>query len=136
MGINRRRFIEISSASVAGLLTGCNSDGPKSAKGFLVHAEKRNEALERGLLRHTSMDIPRRGARDAGSKFPSYFISERLPVWDPAVRGAWTLEVNGAVKRPVKLTLEQLAALPRRTQRVNHYCVEGWNAVGTWTGVR
>ncbi|HEU4994863.1 MAG TPA: molybdopterin-dependent oxidoreductase [Gemmatimonadaceae bacterium] len=135
--MRRRQFLEVSGSSItAALLGACDSQGPKGAKGFLVHAEKRNENVERGLLRHTSMDKPRRGAHDAGPSFPSYFISDTMPVWDPAVRGAWTLEVSGAVKRPVKLRLEQLAALPRRTQRVNHYCVEGWNAVGTWTGVR
>jgi DMSO/TMAO reductase YedYZ molybdopterin-dependent catalytic subunit len=48
----------------------------------------------------------------------------------------WTLEVSGLVTRPLRLTLEDLAALPRTTQRVNHYCVEGWNAIAEWTGVR
>jgi DMSO/TMAO reductase YedYZ molybdopterin-dependent catalytic subunit len=36
----------------------------------------------------------------------------------------------------VRLTLDQLAALPRRSQTVNHYCVEGWTAVAKWTGTR
>ena len=52
------------------------------------------------------------GARAAGAAFPMYFISAQVPVWDPKVRGAWTLEVSGAVQRPLTLTLEELAALP------------------------
>ena len=26
--------------------------------------------------------------------------------------------------------------MPRTTQRVNHYCVEGWTAVAEWSGTR
>ena len=57
-------------------------------------------------------------------------------VWDAAARGPWALEVAGLVRRPLRLTLEDLTRLPSVTQRVNHYCVEGWMAVTTFTGVR
>jgi DMSO/TMAO reductase YedYZ molybdopterin-dependent catalytic subunit len=40
------------------------------------------------------------------------------------------------VRKPLSLTLQDLQKLPRRTQRVNHYCVEGWTAVAVWSGVR
>src|SRR5215475_2895562 len=33
-------------------------------------------------------------------------------------------------------TLEQLYALPQETQVTRHICVEGWSAIGKWTGVR
>ena len=135
MTIDRRQFLEISGASVtAAFLAACDSMGPASAKRLLRYAEKQNEGVERFLLRHTSMDSARRGAKAAGKAFPTYFVSEEMPMWDPATDGEWTLQVDGAVKKPVRLTLDQLAALPRRTQRVNHYCVEGWNAVANWTG--
>ena len=137
MTLDRRKFLEVSGASVtAAFLAACDSMGPKSAKRLLMYTERKNEGVERVLLRHSSMDKARRSAKPAANAFPSYFVSDTLPIWDPAERGAWSLEINGAVRKPVTLTLEQLAALPRRTQRVNHYCVEGWNAVATWTGVR
>src|SRR4051812_45576444 len=137
MTIDRRRFLEIGGSSLtAALLAACDSMGPKSAKRLLVYSEKKNEGVERFLLRHSSMDKARGSATPAGKAFPSYFVSDSLPIWDPGISGAWTLVVDGAVRKPAKLTLEQLAALPRRTQRVNHYCVEGWTAVATWTGVR
>ena len=132
MNIDRRRFIGIGTAS---LLAGCNAQGPEAARGFLRHAERKNEDVERWLLRHSSMDQTR-GATLAGKAFPKYFISPQMPVWDAAARGVWTLHVDGAVSHPARLTLEQLAALPRRTQTVNNYCVEGWVAAAAWTGVR
>ncbi|MBW3631314.1 MAG: molybdopterin-dependent oxidoreductase [Gemmatimonadetes bacterium] len=98
-------------------------------------AERGNEPIERLLMRHTAMD---RVAPDAllTDAIPSYFISPAVPVWDAAARGPWTLEVTGAVKRPVRLSPTELARLPSVTHRVNHYCVEGWTAVMEWTGVR
>ena len=109
--------------------------GPRGAEKLLRYAERKNEVLERRLFRHRAMDIPA-SRRDAGAALPSYFISDAVPVWDPALRGAWTLEVSGLVKNPLRLTLDTLQRLPSVTQRVNHYCVEGWTAVESWTGVR
>jgi DMSO/TMAO reductase YedYZ molybdopterin-dependent catalytic subunit len=82
------------------------------------------------------MDAPPRGAPLAGRALPSYYIARTVPVWDPAARGPWALEVGGLVARPLRLTLADLQRLPRVTQRVNHYCVEGWTAVEEWTGCR
>jgi DMSO/TMAO reductase YedYZ molybdopterin-dependent catalytic subunit len=47
----------------------------------------------------------------------------------------WQLEVGGLVERPAKLTLAELRAMPRRTQITRLDCVEGWSAIGKWTGV-
>jgi len=46
----------------------------------------------------------------------------------------WTLAVGGLVEKPLELTLDQLRALPQRTQITRHDCVEGWSAIGQWTG--
>ncbi len=47
----------------------------------------------------------------------------------------WNLEVGGLVEKPLKFTLEQIQQLPSRTQITRHDCVEGWSAIGKWTGV-
>lgn len=47
----------------------------------------------------------------------------------------WALQVDGLVASPAKLSLAQLRALPSRTQITRHDCVEGWSAIGKWTGV-
>jgi DMSO/TMAO reductase YedYZ molybdopterin-dependent catalytic subunit len=46
----------------------------------------------------------------------------------------WKLIVGGLVERPLTLSLEQIRALPQRTQITRHDCVEGWSAIGQWTG--
>jgi len=47
----------------------------------------------------------------------------------------WRLTVDGLVERPLKASLDQLKAMPSRTQITRHDCVEGWSAIGQWTGV-
>jgi DMSO/TMAO reductase YedYZ molybdopterin-dependent catalytic subunit len=136
MTMDRRRFLALGGASLSALLLeACNSRGPEGARKLLRWAERRNEGVERFLFRHTAMDHPE-SRRVAGRAMPAYFISEKVPVWDPAVRGAWALEVTGSVARPLRLSLDDLVKLPGVTQRVNHYCVEGWTAVTRFTGVR
>ncbi len=137
LGIDRRRFLEAGSGAIGALvLAACDSMGPKSAQSLLKFAERKNESIERILLRHSSMDVPRSSARAAGSHFPAYFVSDTVPVWNESARGPWALEVGGMVDRPLKLSLADLAALPRVGYRLDHFCVEGWTAVATRTGVR
>ena len=47
----------------------------------------------------------------------------------------WRLVVGGMVKTPLSLSLADLKAMPSRTQITRHDCVEGWSAIGKWTGV-
>jgi DMSO/TMAO reductase YedYZ molybdopterin-dependent catalytic subunit len=47
----------------------------------------------------------------------------------------WKLDVGGLVDRPTQISLAELKAMPRRTQITRHDCVEGWSAIGKWTGV-
>jgi DMSO/TMAO reductase YedYZ molybdopterin-dependent catalytic subunit len=82
------------------------------------------------------MDFTDASASLTGNALPSYFISKTVPVWDPGVRGVWHLEVTGMVERPLRLTLDDLQRVPHLTERVNHYCVEGWTAIESWTGCR
>jgi DMSO/TMAO reductase YedYZ molybdopterin-dependent catalytic subunit len=134
--MDRRRFLALGGLSAAALIAeACDSRGPKSAQQILRWAERENEGVERFLFRHTSMDHAA-SARNAAGRMPSYYISDSHPVWDERVRGKWALEVSGAVARPLRLTLEDLGKLPQVTQRINHYCVEGWTASTQFTGVR
>jgi DMSO/TMAO reductase YedYZ molybdopterin-dependent catalytic subunit len=48
----------------------------------------------------------------------------------------YALEVGGLVEKPQRITLQQMRALPSRTQITRHDCVEGWSAIGKWQGAR
>lgn len=47
----------------------------------------------------------------------------------------WRLRVNGLVDHPVELSLGDLRSLPHHEQITEHYCIQGWSAVGKWGGV-
>lgn len=46
----------------------------------------------------------------------------------------WQLEVGGLVDNPMTLSMDEIRALPQRRQITRHDCVEGWSAIGQWTG--
>jgi DMSO/TMAO reductase YedYZ molybdopterin-dependent catalytic subunit len=48
----------------------------------------------------------------------------------------YRLIVNGAVARPQAIEYAKLLRMPRQTQTTRHDCVEGWSAIGKWSGVR
>ena len=136
MSLNRRRFLTISAASLGSALASACNKNPEGAKKLLALAERGNQRVEEGLFRHTAMNHVSPSAPVAGASFPQYHIAKTVPVWDTAARGVWRLEVSGAVRRPLSLTLDDLMKLPRITHKVDHFCVEGWNARATWSGVR
>ena len=133
--LDRRAFMRLSTLGIgATVLAACNSSGPKSAEKLLTFATRQNEKFERWLLgantpAHTGRLTP------AGARFPAYWVSDHVPMWDAAANGEWRLEVTGAVKTPHAYSYDELRHLKLETQRVPHYCVEGWTAVADFTGV-
>jgi DMSO/TMAO reductase YedYZ molybdopterin-dependent catalytic subunit len=137
LGLDRRTFIAAGAGTAAALALGaCNSRGPAGAGGLLSASERWNERVERALFRHNAMNVAPASAQVAGARFPSYFVSDEVPVWDEAQQGVWHLEIGGIVRRPVHLTLVELKDLPRTELRLEHFCVEGWSAVAIRTGVK
>jgi DMSO/TMAO reductase YedYZ molybdopterin-dependent catalytic subunit len=133
--IDRRLFLTIAGVTAAAALTGCDLYGSRFSPA-LAKTERANERVERLLFRHRSGDRIPNGARLTGNAFPQYFISDTVPMWDEATRGVWRLEVSGAVRQPLSLSLDDLMKLPRVAQSVDHFCVEGWTARAQWVGVR
>ena len=70
--------------------------------------------------------------RSNGTSNPNNDLYNRLRAGDFA---EWRLEVRGLLQRPLNLSLADLRVMPARTQITRHDCVEGWSAIGKWTGV-
>ena len=63
-----------------------------------------------------------------------YTISGSMPIFDER---SWRLEITGLVRKPVRLTYQQLLALPRAHQVSDFHCVTGWSVRNVrWGGVR
>lgn len=73
---------------------------------------------------------------------PGQVLSERFPVLHygnvPLYKdlSKWDFRIFGLVAEPVRLTWEQLMALPRKTITADIHCVTRWSKLDTtWTGV-
>jgi DMSO/TMAO reductase YedYZ molybdopterin-dependent catalytic subunit len=64
-------------------------------------------------------------------------IDPDKPLYNAAVANGfadWRLEVRGLVMTPLSLSLADIRQFAQRTQITRHDCVEGWSAIGEWTG--
>lgn len=71
--------------------------------------------------------------RSNGTRLP---MTPQWQRWEEAGFADWRLRVFGLVDRPLALSLADLRRLPQREQITRHDCVEGWSAIGKWTGAR
>jgi DMSO/TMAO reductase YedYZ molybdopterin-dependent catalytic subunit len=137
--ILRRQTLGLISATGASLLTGC--DKLNEAIWFtsvLASAEGINRHLHQAAGRGTSLaqeftladvspSFRGNGTIEPDSAF--YQAQAKTSFAD------WPLLVDGLVEAPTTFSMAQLRAMPARTQITRHDCVEGWSAIGQWTGV-
>jgi DMSO/TMAO reductase YedYZ molybdopterin-dependent catalytic subunit len=126
-------------ALLAGLVAGCGKvahSGPGAS--LLAAVEDWNRTVHRALAKRTALarefssaDISPtfRGNGTTAPASPAYAAHAASRFAD------WRLAVDGLVERPLSLSLADLKTLPQRTQITRHDCVEGWSAIGQWTGV-
>ncbi len=141
LDLSRRRFLTGSAAAAASLpLAGCfdaagEVGGP--VRGVLEQANSLSYRVQRMLLRadHLAVEYAeseiRQPARPNGITNPSdadYVALAREDFRD------YRLEIGGLVDRPLSLTLDEVRAMPARTQVTRHDCVEGWSCIAKWTG--
>ena len=137
----RRRFLrDLLVTTGAGMLAGCDrlSDTEWAPK-VLDSAEHLTHAAQRVLAPPPAM-AREFGETDISPVFrPNGSTDPQSPQYRAlAADGfrAYRLKVGGLVGQSLSLSLEQLRALPSRTQITRHDCVEGWSVIGKWTGVQ
>ncbi|MBA3941942.1 MAG: molybdopterin-binding protein [Sphingopyxis sp.] len=139
----RRQLIARASGLVAAagtmpLLAGCDAinDAPVVRK-ILSMGEEMNRASQRALIDRGALarEFSRADLspvfRSNGTKLPpgaAYAAHVATGFAD------WRVKVTGLVARPLSLSMADIRAMPQRTQITRHDCVEGWSAIGQWTG--
>lgn len=135
--MNRRLFI---ATSISSALAACSPIGTALNNNDKFHsalesAEHLNHALigTRGMAREYRDSDVDRNFRVNGLPTPSDSRYQQLVArrFEP-----YRLVVDGAVERRAAFTLAQLQAMQQTTQTTRHDCVEGWSAIGKWSGVR
>ncbi len=131
--LTRRRFIS-GGASLGALtmLTGCDVIDSSSAEDLLKHVSKFNDAVQ-ALIFNPNTLAPTFAESAITRPFPfnAYYSEDEAPDVDGK---DYRFEVSGLVENKKAWTLDELYKLPQVKQVTRHICVEGWSAIGSWTG--
>jgi DMSO/TMAO reductase YedYZ molybdopterin-dependent catalytic subunit len=138
--VDRRRALSVGASGFGALLlAGCDSVArAPAARDFLRGAEALSFGMQRALLsgqrmaREFSPEQMSPVFRSNGSVNPQN--AEYVALRDSNFLG-YRLIVDGLVGSPQAFSLAQLMAMAPRTQITRHDCVEGWSAIGKWSGV-
>ena len=119
------------------LLTGCDVTDGFSGESVFSRISDFNDRVQAWLF------SPSRLAREYPQSaitrpfpFNSFYqpnTPDKAPVINPVT---YRLNITGRADRRDDWTLDKLYALPRVTQITRHICIEGWSAIGKWSGVR
>ncbi|WP_375398999.1 molybdopterin-dependent oxidoreductase [uncultured Sphingomonas sp.] len=134
--ITRRGLVAGAGAGL--MLSGCDRAAQVPAiRKILLSGDRVNRGLQRALGNRTAMAPEFRPDQmsplfrvngTANPDTPDYNAHAASNFAD------WRLTVGGLVERPLSISIAQLRSLPARSQITRHDCVEGWSAIGKWTG--
>ena len=115
------------------MLTGCEVVDSSSAEDALKYVSRFNDRVQAMLFNPRTL-APTFAASEITRPFPfnAFYEQEKAPVIEEA---DYTLDIAGLVTDTKSWTLAELAKLPQESQITRHICIEGWSAIGHWTGV-
>jgi DMSO/TMAO reductase YedYZ molybdopterin-dependent catalytic subunit len=138
--MKRRQFLRGAAGAVGvAALAGCDSLTHSGwFPSVLNKAEKLTEFIQRAVTpvdalakEYSETDIspvfPANGNIDPGTADYAEIARNNFAGWD--------LLIDGLVAAPMLVSLAAIKIMPSRTQITRHDCVEGWSAIGKWTGV-
>lgn len=131
--IERRLFLRQGlSLGALSLLSGCSVTDPESVEKALLAMSRWNDRVQ-GLLFDPARLAPEYPESAITTPFPfNAFYSEDEVV---EVDGKdYRLELAGRIRDRKAWSLPELYALPQVSQVTRHICVEGWSAIGKWSG--
>ena len=132
--IERRIFLRHGlSLGALALLAGCDVTEAESVQKTLWAMSRWNDRVQDWIFDPGKL-APEYPESSITRPFPfnAYYGEDKVPRIETA---AYKLEVSGLVREKKPWTLPELAALPQVSQVTRHICVEGWSAIGKWTGV-
>ncbi len=137
--VGRRLVLGGLAAAAASLVAGCDRLSSTPAfVGLLDSAERLNSGLQRTLSGRKAM-AQEFAEAELSPTFPGSGTTNPVDADYQRLAASgfadWRLEIAGRVAKPRKYSLGELRSLPSRTQITRHDCVDGWSAIGKWTGV-
>jgi DMSO/TMAO reductase YedYZ molybdopterin-dependent catalytic subunit len=121
-------------------LAGCDGlSGHDRVAGVLERAEGVTRAVQRAITPRRALAREFSDAECSAVFRGNGTVDPSEPEYQALARAGFAgyrLEVGGLVERPTTFSLDELRALPSRTQTTRHDCVEGWSAIAKWKGTR
>jgi len=133
--LERRLFLRRGlSLGALSLLAGCDLTYDEDVQKVLTAMSRWNDGAQAWLFDPKRL-APEFPESMITSPFPfnAYYSEEEVRVVDAA---GYKLEVGGLVREKRAWSLPELYALPEVSQVTRHICVEGWSAIGKWSGAR
>lgn len=135
--LERRLFLRQGlSLGALSMLTGCDYGTLSSNDGVdrLLRAMSGFNDRVQALLFNPHRLAPTYAANQITQPFPfnAFYGIDDVPDIDP---DSWKLEVSGLVADRTPWTVQRLRTLPQESQITRLICVEGWSAIGQWSGV-
>jgi DMSO/TMAO reductase YedYZ molybdopterin-dependent catalytic subunit len=133
--IERRLFMQRGlSLGALALLSGCDVTDSEAVQKTLLAMSRWNDTMQARLFdpRRLAPEFPETAITEP-FPFNAFYRESEVPMLDgPSYR----LRVGGLVRERRPWSLHELYALPQVSQVTRHICVEGWSAIGKWSGVR
>ncbi len=132
--LERRAFLRGGmSLGALTMLSGCNLADGDDVDRVLLAMSRFNDRVQ-ALLFSTTRLAPTYAASRITRPFPfnAFYPIDNAPDTDG---DDWKLEVSGLVSDKTPWTLDRLRAMPQQDQITRLICVEGWSAIGQWSGV-
>jgi len=135
INVERRLFLRQGlSLGALTLLAGCELTDQESVQRVLMAMSGWNDRAQEWLFNPNRL-APEFPESRITRPFPfnGYYSEDEVRVIDGS---KYKLELAGKISEKKPWTLPELYALPQVSQVTRHICVEGWAAIGKWSGVR
>ena len=133
--IERRLFLRRGlSLGALALLSGCDLTDDEGVQRLLTGMSRWNDGVQSWLFSSNKFapEFPE-SAITKPFPFNAFYGEDEIKLVDG---NSYKLEIGGLVREKKPWTLPELYALPQTSQITRHICVEGWSAIGKWSGVR
>jgi DMSO/TMAO reductase YedYZ molybdopterin-dependent catalytic subunit len=133
--IERRLFLRQGlSLGALALLSGCELTDDASVQKLLTAMSRWNDSAQALLFSPTRL-APEYPESAITKPFPfnAFYSEDEVPEVDGK---DYKLELAGMIRDKKPWRLPELYALPQTSQVTRHICIEGWSAIGKWSGVR
>ena len=133
--LERRLFLQRGlSLGALSLLSGCDLTYDENVQKVLTAMSRWNDGAQAWLFdpRRLAPEFPQSMITNP-FPFNAYYTEDEVRVVDAT---DYKLEVGGMVREKKTWRLPELYALPQVSQITRHICVEGWSAIGKWSGPR